>query len=127
MTGPLLKDPQEDAMFECSFDANPVMYDGIQWARQEQGSDQEVVLSPSSSRMSMSWEDRGSNRVTARLIIRNVTVQDAGRIFCVVSNGYGKEAKEETYLLVKRKNRKYHVSYSFISPVLPNTYVSSPR
>merc|ERR1719150_1086117 len=104
VTGPLLKDPREDAMFECSFDANPVMYDGIRWAKMAKANDEEVSLSPAaSSRISIDWDDNGGNRVTSRLIIRNVTVQDAGKIFCLVSNGYGKEAKEETYLLVKHK------------------------
>jgi len=104
VTGPLLKDPREDAMFECSFDANPVMYDGIRWAKQAKATDEEVPLSPAaSSRISIDWDDNGGNRVTSRLIVRNVTVQDAGKIFCLVSNGYGKEAKEETYLLVKHK------------------------
>lgn len=97
-------------MFECTFDANPVMYDGIRWAKQRKGSDEEIQLSPSSSRISIDWDDRGGHRVTARLIIRNVTVQDAGKIFCVVSNGNGKEAREETYLLVKRKNHKSYIS-----------------
>ena len=103
-------------MFECSFDANPVMYDGIRWAKQAKASDEEVPLSPAaSSRISIDWDDKGGNRVTSRLIVRNVTVQDAGKIFCLVSNGYGKEAKEETYLLVKRKNDKSSITYSFIS------------
>ena len=83
-------------MFECSFDANPVMYDGIRWAKMAKANDEEVSLSPAaSSRISIDWDDNGGNRVTSRLIIRNVTVQDAGKIFCLVSNGYGKEAKEE--------------------------------
>jgi hypothetical protein len=118
VTKPLLLDPKEDAMFECSFDANPVMYDGIRWAKQRKGSHEEIPLSPASSRISIDWDDMGGNRVTSRLIIRNVTVQDAGKIFCIVSNGYGKEAKEETYLLVKRKNHKSCITYSFTARFL---------
>ena len=29
-------------MFECSFDANPVMYDGIRWAKMAKANDEEV-------------------------------------------------------------------------------------
>ena len=73
-------------MFECSFDANPVMYDGIRWAKMAKANDEEVSLSPAaSSRISIDWDDNGGNRVTSRLIIRNVAVQDAGKIFCLVS------------------------------------------
>jgi len=103
VTGALLLDPKEDAMFECSFDANPVMYDGIRWTRQKRNSHKEIQFSPSSSRISIDWDDMGGNRVLSRLIIRNVTVQDAGKILCKVSNGYGEETAAETFLLVKHK------------------------
>ena len=116
-------------MFECSFDANPVMYDGIRWAKMAKANDEEVSLSPAaSSRISIDWDDNGGNRVTSRLIIRNVTVQDAGKIFCLVSNGYGKEAKEETYLLVKRKNDKPSVLHIHLYPLFTpclNTLLTS--
>ena len=97
-------------MFECSFDANPVMYDGIRWVKQTKESEKEESFSRGSSRVSINWDNVGGHRVTSRLIIRNVTVQDAGKIFCVVSNGYGEEAREETYLLVKRKNLKVYIT-----------------
>merc|ERR1719422_791499 len=93
----------DDAMFECTFDANPVMYEGIRWVRQEKESDEEVIVSGSSRRISGDWDDISGNTVKSRLIIRNVTVQDAGKIACVFSNGYGIEARGETYLLVKHK------------------------
>ena len=86
-------------MFECTFDANPVMYEGIRWVRQEKESDEEVIVSGSSRRISVDWDDISGNTVKSRLIIRNATVQDAGKITCVVSNGYGIEARGETYLL----------------------------
>ena len=93
----------ENAMFECTFDANPIMYDGIRWLRQEQESDEEVIVSGSSRRISIDWDDITGNTVKSRLIIRNVTVKDAGKIICAFSNGYGEEERGETYLLVKRK------------------------
>ena len=97
-------------MFECTFDANPVMYEGIRWVRQEKESDEEVIVSGSSRRISVDWDDISGNTVKSRLIIRNVTVQDAGKIACIFSNGYGIEARGETYLLVKRKNNKSFMS-----------------
>ena len=90
-------------MFECTFDANPIMYDGIQWLRHDKESDEEVIVTDGSRRFTIDWDDVGGNMVRTRLVLRNVTVQDAGKIFCSVSNGYGKEARRETYLLVKRK------------------------
>jgi len=103
ITQPLLLDSLDDAMFECTFDANPVMYEGIRWVRQEKESDEEVIVSGSSRRISVDWDDISGNTVKSRLIIRNVTVQDAGKIACIFSNGYGIEARGETYLLVKHK------------------------
>ena len=99
-----------DAMFECMFEANPIMYDGIQWLRHDKESDEEVIVTDGSRRFTIDWDDIGGNTVRSRLIIRNATVQDAGKIFCSISNGYGKEAREETFLLVKRK---YKISKSF--------------
>ena len=90
-------------MFECMFEANPIMYDGIQWLRHDKESDEEVIVTDGSRRFTIDWDDIGGNTVRSRLIIRNATVQDAGKIFCSISNGYGKEAREETFLLVKRK------------------------
>ena len=93
----------QDAMFECTFDANPIMYDGIQWLRHDMESDEEVIATDGSRRFTIDWDDIGGNMLRTRLVVRNVTVRDAGKIFCSVSNGYGKEARRETYLLVKRK------------------------
>ena len=103
---PVLLDSLDDAMFECMFDANPVIYEGIRWVQQEKESDEEVILSGSTRRISVDWDDISGNTVKSRLIIRNVTVQDAGKISCLFSNGYGTEARGETYLLVKRKKYK---------------------
>ena len=90
-------------MFECTFDANPIMYDGIQWLRLDKQTDEEVIVTDVSRRVTIDRDDIGGNTVRSRLIIRNATVNDAGKIFCSISNGYGKEAKTETFLLVKRK------------------------
>merc|ERR1719471_2576963 len=80
------------------------MYDGIQWLRHNiQIEETEAIVTDSSRRFSIDWDDIGGNMVKTRLVVRNVTVQDAGRIFCVFSNGYGKETRGETYLLVKHK------------------------
>ena len=90
-------------MFECTFDANPIMYDGIQWLKLDKQTDEEVIVTDVSRRVTIDRDDIGGNTVRSRLIIRNATVNDAGKIFCSISNGYGKEAKTETFLLVKRK------------------------
>ena len=111
---PVLLDSLDDAMFECMFDANPVIYEGIRWVQQEKESDEEVIVSDGSRRVSIDWDDISGNIVKTRLVVRNVTVQDAGRIFCVFSNGYGKETRGETYLLVKRKY--LHQSFQFPFP-----------
>ena len=94
----------QDALFECVFSANPVMYDGITWLRHDRHNEAEVsVTDTDRRRFSQDWDDIGGNMVRARLIVRNVSVADAGKIFCAVSNGYGAEARSETFLLVKRK------------------------
>merc|ERR1719219_1792543 len=104
ISDPVLVNSGEDAMFECTFDANPIKYDGIRWLRHDKESDEEVIVSDGSRRFSIDWDDISGNLVKTRLVVRNVTVQDAGRIFCVFSNGLlGKETRGETYLLVKHK------------------------
>ena len=101
---PVMVDSGEDAMFECTFTANPIMYDGIQWLRHNiQIEETEAIVTDSSRRFSIDWDDIGGNMVRTRLVIRNATVQDAGKIFCAISNGYGEQARSQTYLLVKRK------------------------
>ena len=114
ISDPVLLDSGEDAIFECIFDANPIKYDGIHWLRHDKESDEEVIVSDGSRRVSIDWDDISGNIVKTRLVVRNVTVQDAGRIFCVFSNGYGKETRGETYLLVKRKY--LHQSFQFPFP-----------
>ena len=115
ISDPVLVNSGEDAMFECTFDANPIMYDGIRWLRHDKESDEEVIVSDGSRRFSIDWDDISGNIVKTRLVVRNVTVQDAGRIFCVFSNGLlGKETRGETYLLVKRKY--LHQSFQFPLP-----------
>ena len=101
---PILVESGQDALFECVFSSNPVMYDGITWLRHDRHNDAEVsVTDTDRRRFSQDWDDIGGNMVRARLIVRNVSVADAGKIFCAVSNGYGAEARSETFLLVKRK------------------------
>ena len=100
---PILVESGQDALFECVFSANPVMYDGITWLRHDRDADAEVSVTEDRRRFSQDWDDIGGNMVRARLIVRNVSVADAGKIFCAVSNGYGVEARSETFLLVKRK------------------------
>ena len=114
ISDPVLVNSGEDAVFECTFDANPIKYDGIRWLRHDKESDEEVIVSDGSRRFSIDWDDISGNIVKTRLVVRNVTVQDAGRIFCVFSNGYGKETRGETYLLVKRKY--LHQSFQFPLP-----------
>ena len=79
------------------------MYDGITWLRHDRDADAEVSVTEDRRRFSQDWDDIGGNMVRARLIVRNVSVADAGKIFCAVSNGYGVKARSETFLLVKRK------------------------
>ena len=101
---PVMVDSGEDAMFECTFTANPIMYDGIQWLRHNsQTGEEEIIVTDGSRRFSIDWDDIGGNMVRTRLVVRNVTIRDAGKIFCAISNGYGEQARSQTYLLVKRK------------------------
>ena len=99
ITEPVLVGSGQDAMFECTFDANPIMYDGIKWLRH----DGEAIETEGSRRFTIDWDDIGGSTVRSRLVVRNATVADAGKLFCAISNGYGKEARRETFLLVKRK------------------------
>ena len=114
----MLVEPGDTAVFECLFTANPVMYDGIRWygsppASQDEDStdiddneDDEVELGggegQQQGRMATDWEELGgSGGVRARLLMRNVTVGDAGRIHCIVGNGIGEPTRRTTFLLVK--------------------------
>ncbi len=108
---------------ECSFSANPVVFDGIHWYGSRRAN--RLVKSDSSGdsdndddeyeeeeelgvgdgdgdglgRIGASWEEV-SGGVRARLVLRNVTRGDAGRIYCAVGNGIGEPSRRATYLLV---------------------------
>ena len=72
----------------CVIDANPIKDDTAIWSRS--GFDSKRMKSV-----------RDGN--TFYLTVLNVTEEDAGEFTCTVKNGIGKEVKNTTYLLVKRK------------------------
>lgn len=73
LTSQVILDSQEEAIFECTFDANPVVYDGIHRLRQGKESEEEVELSADSKHVSISWNDMGGNTVKSRLVLKNMT------------------------------------------------------
>ena len=84
----MLVNPQDHAQMICVIDANPIKDDTAKWSRE--GFD--------NARMQV---NRSGN--SFYLTVRNVTAKDAGEFTCTVNNGIGKEVKNNTYLLVKRK------------------------
>ena len=88
ITTSILVNPQENAQMLCVIDANPIKDDTAKWSRS----------GFESSRMK---SVRDGN--TFYLTVMNVTEEDAGEFTCTVKNGIGKEVKNTTYLLVKRK------------------------
>ena len=88
ITRSILVNPQENAQMLCVIDANPIKDDTAKWSRS----------GFESSRMK---SVRDGN--TFYLTVMNVTEEDAGEFTCTVKNGIGKEVKNKTYLLVKRK------------------------
>jgi hypothetical protein len=85
--------PQQNAQMLCVIDANPIKEDTAKWSRTS-GYDK-----VDSTRMEFV---RVKN--TFYLTVLNVTEKDAGEFTCTVKNGIGKEVKNKTYLLVKRKS-----------------------
>ncbi len=119
----MLAEPGDTAVFECAFTANPVVYDNIRWfgprsanlLADEDDSDkddadneeeeEEELGDDGSGRIVTEREEVGEGGVRARLRMRNVTRQDAGRIFCAVGNGIGEPVRRPTFLLVKGRQR----------------------
>ena len=93
ITSSIQVNPQENAQMLCVIDANPIKDDTAKWSRS--GFD--------SSRMKTL---RDGN--TFYLTVLNVTEEDAGEFTCTVENGIGKEVKNNTFLLVKRKRLKLY-------------------
>jgi len=85
--------PQQNAQMLCVIDANPIKEDTAKWSRTS-GYDK-----VDSTRMEFV---RVKN--TFYLTVLNVTEKDSGEFTCTVKNGIGKEVKNKTYLLVKRKS-----------------------
>jgi Immunoglobulin I-set domain len=119
ITDYVLVEPGDSAVFECIFTANPVMYDGIRWygPKQHKQSDDdqddddgdaededEQELGGGEGRVVTDWEEMAGGGVRARLLIRNVTAGDSGRIHCAVGNGIGEPVRRASFLLVKGKS-----------------------
>ena len=97
----------ESAQLDCTINANPVKYDGIRWEREDL-SGSRVQLVDSQDGVKVTKVASGGNSVTSILVVHNVSVAWAGKIWCVASNNIGSEVREETYLLVKCKSKAPH-------------------
>ncbi len=89
MTSHVLVSAGENAELSCVVDANPIKVDSVKWTREEFSMETRTTT----------WN--ASN--VFYLVVHNVSAKDAGQFTCVVNNGIGKEVKNTSFLLVRRK------------------------
>ena len=110
----------DPAHFECAVSANPLTSETIRWERKNYDMLSRTVTTPGAPKDQTNYFETEQlsgeegkelakpgfvqqQRGVVLLTVLNATAEDSGLFWCVADNGIGKEVRNATYLLVRRK------------------------